>query len=112
MWNNTHASGKLVKEAQMTLLFSKATPENAIYLTGVWVSLDLFLEDGVTNVMDNGIPSQNLMLKLTQVALWRTPGRFAFVCQSGPTLRLDATTLPLQPRAGTLSVDRALILEG
>lgn len=44
VWNNTRDSGKLVKTAQLTLLFTARPEEQAVLLTHVWATVELFLE--------------------------------------------------------------------
>ncbi|TRY62901.1 hypothetical protein TCAL_06870 [Tigriopus californicus] len=96
MWNNTAESGKLVKTGQLTFLFVKKNSKSPIFLSGVWASMDLFLEDGVLNLLNDGNPSQNLMLAAPDLHIWETPARFAYVCHHQSFIPLQATTLPTQ----------------
>lgn len=58
--------------------------------------MDLFLEDGVLNLLNDGNPSQNLMLAAPDLYIWETPSRFAYVCHHQSFIALQATTLPTQ----------------
>lgn len=96
MWNNTHDSGKLVKEGELTFLFTKFEAQNAIYLTHAWASVALFLEDGLESMVGVRRPSQTLYLYVKGTQELGAPFRFAFVCHNGLTLDMQATTMPIQ----------------
>ncbi len=78
VWKNQLGSGHLAKTGQITFLFTKREKEGAVYLTRVWATVALFLEEesGVS-IISSSVPSQNLIMaaKDTGQGIWRTPLR-------------------------------------
>ena len=54
-----------------------------IYLTDVWSTIALYLDDGdltLTNINRDEDNVQYIDLRLNDAMLWKTPPRFAYVC--------------------------------